>query len=138
MSSKDNKCLPDLIILKDEITFLRNEVQSKDKIIELIIKDKYNDSAEKNASFVGKSTITKTESKIITENNITNDQKFKLNEKVASNKKRTTVILGDSIIKDVEQHKIRKGLNNKELYYTIEKIRKRSGDFTHGNERSEG
>ena len=89
MSSKDNKCLPDLItILKDEITFLRNEVQSKDKIIELIIKDKYNDSAEKNASFVGKSIITNTESKIITENNITNDQKFKLNEKVASNKKR--------------------------------------------------
>ena len=42
MSSKDNKCLPDLItILKDEITFLRNEVQSKDKIIELIIKDKF-------------------------------------------------------------------------------------------------
>ena len=82
----------------------------------MIIKDK-NDSAEKNASFVGKSTITNTESKIITENNITNDQKFKLNEKVASNKKRTTVILGDSIIKDVEQHKIRKGLNNKERVF---------------------
>ena len=82
----------------------------------MVIKDKYNDSAEKNASFVGKSTITNTESKI-TENNRTNDQKFKLNEKVASNKKRSTVILGDSIIKDVEQHKIRKGLNNKERVF---------------------
>ena len=113
MSSKDNKCLPDLItILKDEITFLRNEVQSKDKIIELIIEDKFNDSAEKNVSFVGKSTITS-----ITENNMTNDQNFKINEKVASNKKRSTVILGDSIIKDIEQHKIRKGLNNKERVF---------------------
>ena len=48
ITSKDNKCLEDLItILKDEIIFLRNEIQSKDKVIELMLKDKFNERAEK-------------------------------------------------------------------------------------------
>ena len=47
-TSLKDKCLPDLITtLKDQVTFLRNEIQSKDKIIELMIKDKFNDNAEK-------------------------------------------------------------------------------------------
>ena len=32
-------------------------------------------------------------------------------------KKRSTVIFGDSTLKDIEQHKIRKGLGNKERVY---------------------
>ena len=48
ITSKDNKCLEDLItILKDEIIFLRNEIQSKDKVIELMLKVKFNERAEK-------------------------------------------------------------------------------------------
>ena len=49
MNLKENKSKDDLIsTLKDEINFLRNEVVSKDKIIELMIKDKFNDvSTEK-------------------------------------------------------------------------------------------
>ena len=32
-------------------TFLRNEIKSKDKIIELMIKDKFNDNADKKSKF---------------------------------------------------------------------------------------
>ena len=32
--------------LKEEITFLRNEMASKDKIIDLMIKDKFNERTE--------------------------------------------------------------------------------------------
>ena len=49
MNLKENKSKDDLIsTLEDEINFLRNEVLSKDKIIEMMIKDKFNDvSTEK-------------------------------------------------------------------------------------------
>ena len=48
MDFNENKCLKDLITtLKEEINFLRNEMDSKDKIIELVIKDKLNERAEK-------------------------------------------------------------------------------------------
>ena len=44
MNLKANNCYEDLIdTLKDEIKFLRNEIVSKDKIIELVVKDKFND-----------------------------------------------------------------------------------------------
>ena len=116
-TSLKDKCLPDLITtLKDQITFLRNEIQSKDKIIELMIKDKFNDNAEKKVNFVAKSTVTNTESKIGLENTA-RDKNIKISEEAGSKNKRTTVILGDSIIKDVEQYKIRKGLNNKERVF---------------------
>ena len=40
MNLKANNCHEDLIdTLKDEIKFLRNEIVSKDKIIELMVKD---------------------------------------------------------------------------------------------------
>ena len=49
MDFNENKCLKELITtLKEEINLLRNEMDSKDKIIELIIKDKLNERAEKN------------------------------------------------------------------------------------------
>ena len=62
---KENKSIDDLIsTLKEEINFLRNEVVSKDKIIELMIKDKFNVvSTEKNVNLVGKSSVTNLESR---------------------------------------------------------------------------
>ena len=78
-----------------------------------MIKDKFNDKAEKKVNFVAKSTVTNTESKIRVENTARN-RNIKIGEEVGSKNDRTTVNLGDSIIKDVEQHKIRKGINNKE------------------------
>ena len=48
MNLKANNCCEDLIdTLKDEIKFLRNEIVSEDKIIELMVKDKFNDRMEK-------------------------------------------------------------------------------------------
>ena len=115
-TSLKDKCLADLITtLKDQITFLRNEIQSKDKIIELTIKDKFSDNAEKKVNFVANSTVTNTESKIRLENTA-RDRNIKISE-VGSKNKRTAVILGDSIIKHVEQYKIREGLNNKERVF---------------------
>ena len=112
-NEKTETSLKDITTLKDQITFLRNEIQSKDKIIELMIKDKFNDKAEKKVNFVAKSTVTNKESKIRVENTARN-RNIKISEEVGSKNDRTTVNLGDSIIKDVEQHKIRKGINNKE------------------------
>ena len=79
-----------------------------------MIKDKFNDNAEKKVNFVAKSTVI--ESKIGLENTAP-DKNIKISEEVGSKNKRTTVILGDSIVKDVEQYKIRKGLNNKERVF---------------------
>ena len=48
MNSKANNCYEDLIdTLKDEIKFLRHEIVSKDKIIELMVKEKFNDYGKK-------------------------------------------------------------------------------------------
>ena len=69
-----------------------------------MIKDKFNDNAGKKVNFVAKSTVTNTESKIRVENTA-RDKNIKISEEVGSKNKRTTVILGDSIIKDVEQYK---------------------------------
>ena len=86
-TSLKDKCLPDLITtLKDQITFLRNEIQSKDKIIELMIKDKFNDNAGKKVNFVAKSTVTITESKIGLENTA-RDKNIKISEEVGSKNK---------------------------------------------------
>ena len=50
--------------LKDEINFLRNEIVSKDKVIEIMIKDKFDDRTEKSINFVRKSSVTNVESKV--------------------------------------------------------------------------
>ena len=59
--------------------------------------------------------MTNLESKFTTDN-IINDRNVK-SVNVGSKKTRSIVILGDSLVKDVEQHKLRKGLNNKERIF---------------------
>ena len=72
MNLKANNCYEDLIdTLQDEIKFLRNEIVSEDKIIELIVKDKFNDCMGKNVNFVAKSSVTNTES------NFKNDKMYR-------------------------------------------------------------
>ena len=74
---KENKSMDDLIsTLKEEIDFLRNEVVSKDKIIELMRKDKCDAHTEKNVNFVGKSSMTISES-IANIDNTINDKNDK-------------------------------------------------------------
>ena len=101
--------------LKDEINFLRNEIVSKDKVIEIMIKDKFDDRTEKSINFVRKSSVTNVESKVNT-GNITNDKNDKKSVNIGSKKKRSVVILGDSLVKDVEQHKLRNSLNKERIF----------------------
>ena len=54
------------VTFKDDIKFLRNELESKDKIIELMLKDKFNGRMETKINFVGKPIITNTESNDVT------------------------------------------------------------------------
>ena len=69
--------MDDLIsTLREEINFLRNEVVSEDKIIELMIKDKCDAPTEKNVNFVGKSSKTNSES-IVNIDNTINDKNDK-------------------------------------------------------------
>ena len=78
--------MDDLIsTLKEEINFLRNEVVSKDKIIELTIKDKCDAHTEKNVNFVGKSSKTNSES-IVNIDNTINDKNDKKSEDVGRKK----------------------------------------------------
>ena len=55
------------------------------------------------------------ESKVNT-GNITNDKNDKKSVNVGSKKKRSVVILGDSLVKDVEQHKLRNSLNKERIF----------------------
>ena len=58
-STKENDYLKELItILKADIQFLRNEVQSKDKIIQLLINDRESKNKDKNINLDTKSTVS--------------------------------------------------------------------------------
>ena len=82
-----------------------------------MIKDKFNVvSTEKNVNLVGKSSVTNLESRDKTDV-IINDKNDKKSVDVERKKKRSVIILGDSLVKDVEQHKLRKGLHNKERIF---------------------
>ena len=80
-----------------------------------MIKDKFDDRTEKSINFVRKSSVTNVESKVNT-GNITNDKNDKKSVNVGSKKKRSVVILGDSLVKDVEQHKLRNSLNKERIF----------------------
>ena len=111
-STKENDYLKELImILKADIQFLRNEVQSKDKIIELLIKNGERKNNHENINLDTKSTVSKSVNVKHAEK--ISDEKNNVNEI----KKRCVVILGDSIVKDIDQHKVRKGLFNNEKVY---------------------
>ena len=110
----ENQYISDLIATqRKDIEFLRNEVLSKDKIIQMLLSDKENTNKYKN--------------KINSEDNLTtvsdvNAQKISSEDFVSKSvkvnpNKRSIVILGDSLLKDVEPQKVRSGLNNNDKVY---------------------
>ena len=124
-----NKCLNELIaVLKDEIKFLRNELDSKNTIIQIMTNDKFNECADKKENVVVTSSESNEESKIVAESNVNNVEKMRdgditeqnlnvINDDVKRGKNRSVVILGDSMLKDIEQHKVRNGLANNEKVF---------------------
>ena len=82
-----------------------------------MIKDKFNVvSTGKNVNLVGKSSVTNLESRDKTDV-IINDKNDRKSVDVERKKKRSVIILGDSLVKDVVQHKLCKGLHNKERIF---------------------
>ena len=105
--------------LKSEIEFLRNDILSKDKIIEMLIKEKprCNQVEHSNEQIHLRNTNLNVKKAVTNNNELLHDE-VKINSEVKNNrKKRSTVILGDSLLKDIEQHKIRKGLGNNDKVY---------------------
>ena len=118
-ANKDNDCL--ITALRREVDFLKKEMSSKDKIIEMLLSDKQQClNRENNANDVNTLNMSKS---IPTENaaNITRENIMNISARHDKNnnkrKKRTTVILGDSILNVIEQHKFKEGLGNNERVY---------------------
>ena len=72
MNLKANNCYEDLI-------------DTLDKIIELMVKDKFNDCMEKNVNFVAKSSVTNTESNFKNDN-VSTDKNIKISGEVGGKK----------------------------------------------------
>ena len=126
--------------LKSEVEFLRNEDASKDKIIELLITEKshYNDENKVNyinevktnrPLFIPKiysrvdnvsnnipvsifNALADKSMQVNTEENVSTDPTM-INKK---KKYRSTTIIGDSIIRDIKQHKMRKALPGNKIF----------------------
>ena len=119
--------------LREEITFLRNELQSKDEIIKLIIKDKDACDVKSKLKIHEKSSVENVVNSINA-----NNRKHKISDELKNvgdknngahteikvddtntntNKQKSITILGDSIIKNIESHKMRKCMINNEKVY---------------------
>ena len=127
----------DLLInaLKDEIVFLRKELASKDKIIEMVIKDNAHKIQIHNGNMLNhvittdisnplsksRETVHKTnntlnkDSNCSVENNILKDEDIYKNGN--KRKHRSTAIIGDSMLKDIEPRKMRKAMGRSEKVY---------------------
>ena len=100
-----------------EISFLRNELLSRDKIVEILVGDK---TSKTNLESRSNYTKLNPESKVVKSETSIDVDKF---TEITSNKveitkrNRSIVVLGDSLLKDIEQHRVRKGLQNNEKVY---------------------
>ena len=103
--------------LKKDIESLRNQIDTKDKIIELLIKDKSNDSTVKE-KVDSESCVTNFETTTEIRENLTNENsdEFVIKNK-RNKKKRTITIIGDSTIKNIESYKMRQGMTSNEKVY---------------------
>ena len=117
---KEKTGFEDLItVLKKDIDFLRKELQSKDLIINMMMKENaLKVSPAKNIHVGAKPSVSNQTANVAdksesSEINIGN----KKSDEVTRKKKRSVVILGDSLIKDIDQRKIRNGLPNKDKIY---------------------
>ena len=110
-NDKEIDYLNDLIVeQKKDIEFLRKEILSKDKIIQMLITDKNNDERNKGCA---KNVVAH-----IIDQNINGEIKSTDAKKDGiQNKKRSIAIIGDSIIKDIEQHKVSQALGNREKVF---------------------
>ena len=92
--------------------FLRNELLSRNKTIEMLIGDKNKTENSKRHAITVNLDTENINSQIPIKEKYTEVKK-----KSENNHKRSIVILGDSIIKDIEQHRVRKSLPNNEKVY---------------------
>ena len=102
-----------------EIIFLRNELLSRDKIVEMLIGDKIVNNVKSKKSDLESKSNLHTENKDVKSKSTTTDEIFtEVKRKQSDNKhKRSIVVLGDSLLKGIEQHRVRNSLRNNEKVY---------------------
>ena len=116
--SKGNKSSQDLItVLMDEVKFLRNELTSKDKIIEIMVKDLCTGNVKSSVNGIDPELNHGVENAGQHNNGDVRTGMETKKEEIHIKKKRTIAILGDSMLKDIDQHKVSQGLGNKEKVY---------------------
>ena len=121
--------------LNDEISFLRKEIESKDVIIKMLLdercqttKDKVNKDVICNNKRDAKSNAKNSEAnkkvnklKVTELNKLsdgTEDAKFiEVKKKSAKSKKRQITVIGDSLIKNIEAHKMKRCMKPNEKIY---------------------
>ena len=124
--------------LNSEIKFLRNEMASKDRIIELLIKDrdsiekKANDTTKNGFQYPTKTNINKQYANKHDDNRniqlsnrfgvLNNEESLTVNSGDQENvnnikKNRTTTIVGDSMIKEIKAHKMKIDLDPDDRIY---------------------
>ena len=134
MNKTENDALIDA--LRSEITFLRNEMSSKDTIIKLLINDreyvtknftsdvtcntknklvKKNISVKKHECDVNNVALNKIEENknLIDASNFESDFESVMPKK---SKKRSITVIGDSLLKDIKVFKMRKDFPNEKIY----------------------
>ena len=111
----ENIHLKDLIAeQKKQIEFLRNDLLSKDKVIQMLLSVTSKDVNDTH------STLNKLNKPTLNINNEQVDDDKLISDtsnEEKRNKNRSVVILGDSLLKDIETQKVRKSLNNNEKVY---------------------
>ena len=117
-------------MLNSEVDFLRKEMASKDKIIELLIKEKSNYNGNigdkdnkqfehpKKANHDGINIIpVKNSFNPLAEQNTNTDERTSTETtKKTITKYRSTTIIGDSLIRDIKQQRIRKDLPGNKVF----------------------
>ena len=94
-----------------EIEFLRQELSCRNKVVEMLVCDKIDRGINNNTTNI--ETLNKTKPQTNIEGNLVNLEE----EKERNNHKRSILILGDSMLKDVERQKVKNGLHNMEKVY---------------------
>ena len=97
-----------ITILKDQVDFLKKELESKNTIIQMLLKEK------KTSQLLDVQSST-TKNKEVEEILITLPQETN-DDFIKTKTKRNITILGDSILKDMDQYKLRKDLKSDKVY----------------------
>ena len=108
--------------LRSEILFLREELLSKDKIIGMILDERNSINIKEKKVESNKSVCVDNSSYNIIQAQDNVNECFHTEKKCTDDNKKTrtnrsTIILGDSLLKDIEAHKFKEGLGNTERVY---------------------